>query len=66
MRRRPAPNEKSFSVSGPYRGPAGVWRYDITRNGVSRWGSLHTKDEAKAQQKLLEIYDRCKRANDEQ
>lgn len=34
-----------------YKSERGVWHCEIERDGVLRWHSLHTKDEAEAKRK---------------
>jgi hypothetical protein len=67
MKRRPAPSPPGVRIEGPYRGPTGVWRYNITRDrdNVCRWGSLRTKDQTEALRKLADITGMLKRAEEQ-
>jgi hypothetical protein len=41
-----------------YLSDKGIWRYDIERDGIVKWSSLHTRDEGEARRK----YNRLQRS----
>jgi len=41
-----------------YLSERGIWHYEVERDGIVKWSSLHTRDEGEARRK----YDRMQRA----
>jgi hypothetical protein len=40
-----------------YRSAKRIWRYEIERDGVIRWSSLHTRDEVVAREKYRKLQE---------